>query len=128
MDVIVEPLLSVVVNEDVVDGVIGGGDDGNAGESGHRNRGLDAGSVQGYDDDDDAGEPPALRGLPTTCCDAERMRCFRLEKASRAGLLLPPVRGGGESGVPGVEQEDSCCCGEEEEEEEGEEMGELRSW
>lgn len=120
MDAAVDPVLSVVVNDDVVDGVIGGGEDGNAGESGHRNLGLDAGSVEGYDD---AGGP-ALRGLPTTCCEADRMRCFRLENASRAGLpalLLPPVRGGGESGVPGVEQE--CCCGEEEEE-----MGELSSW
>lgn len=101
------PLLSVVVNDDVVDGVIGGGDKGVVGESGHRNRGLGDGSVMGIGYEMGG---TALLGLePTTCCEADRMRCFRattgLENPSLLLLLLellPPV-GRGESGVPGIE-------------------------
>jgi hypothetical protein len=44
------PLLSVVVNDDVVDGVIGGGDKGVVGDSGHRNLGLgNSVALKGYD-------------------------------------------------------------------------------
>lgn len=96
------PLLSVVVNDDVVDGVIGGGDKGVVGESGHRNLGLGDGSLMGYEMGG-----TALLGLdPATCWEADRMRCFRaktgLENPSRPLPELLPVSRG-ESGVPGVE-------------------------
>lgn len=99
------PLLSVVVNDEAVDGVIGGGDKGVVGDSGHRNRGL--------------GSSLAAKGCeiglwterlePTTCCEADRMRCFSattgLDKPRR---LLPVSRGdrgvAGVRGVLGVEE------------------------
>jgi hypothetical protein len=110
------PLLSVVVNEDAVDGVIGGGDKGVVGDNGHRNLGLGSSLIgKGCEM-----TGTALLGLwterpdPTTCCEADRMRCFRattgLDSPRRLLPLLPPVSGGdrgvaGVRGVLGVEEE-----------------------
>lgn len=107
------PLLSVVVSDDAVDGVIGGGDRGVVGESGHRNLGLGNSVVV-------MGREMGGRGLlglwaerpdPTTCCEADRMKCFKattgLDNPKRLLPVLPPVNGGdrgvaGVLGVPGV--------------------------
>lgn len=109
------PLLSVVVSDEAVDGVIGGGDRGVVGDSGHRNRGLGSSlAAKGCEM-----RGTALLGLwterpdPTTCCEADRMRCFRattgLDRPRRLPVL-PPVSGGdrgvaGVRGVLGVEEE-----------------------
>lgn len=101
------PLLSVVVIDDAVDGVIGGGDKGVVGESGHRNRGLGSSVVMKGREIGGT----ALLGLwaerpdPTTCCEADRMKCFNattgLDNPRRLLPVLPPVSGG-DRGVPGV--------------------------
>lgn len=101
-------MLSVVVSDEAVDGVMGGGDKGVVGDSGHRNRGL--GSSLAAKGCEMSGT--ALLGLwterpdPTTCCEADRMRCFRattgLDKPRRLPVLPPEKGDRGVAGVRGV--------------------------